>query len=72
MMFQTIMDLFMAGTETTSTSLLWTFYFLVKHPDVQEKCRQELLEVSVKYRQELLKVSVKCRQELLEVSIKWR
>ena len=45
MIFQSIMDLFFAGTETTSTSLLWIFYFFIKHPDVQEKCRQEVLEV---------------------------
>ena len=45
MMFQSIMDLFFAGTETTSTTLLWTFFFLIKYPSVQDKCRQEIFNV---------------------------
>ncbi|XP_070816899.1 cytochrome P450 2J6-like [Chaetodon trifascialis] len=31
------LDLFLAGTETTSTTLLWALVFLIKHPDVQWK-----------------------------------
>ena len=44
-LFQAIMDLFFAGTETTSTSLTWAFLFFIKHPDIQDKCRQEILKV---------------------------
>ena len=40
------MDLFMAGGETSSTTLLWAFLFLVKHPEVQEKCRDEIRNVN--------------------------
>lgn len=29
------LDLFLAGTETTSTTLLWAMVFLIKHPDIQ-------------------------------------
>ncbi|XP_070816897.1 cytochrome P450 2J1-like [Chaetodon trifascialis] len=29
------LDLFLAGTETTSTTLLWALVFLIKHPDIQ-------------------------------------
>lgn len=29
------LDLFQAGTETTSTTMLWAMVFLIKHPDVQ-------------------------------------
>ena len=38
-------DMFMAGTETTSTTLKWTVMFLILHQDVQEKCRQEICSV---------------------------
>ncbi|KAI9298435.1 cytochrome P450 [Neoconidiobolus thromboides FSU 785] len=31
-----------AGTDTTSNSLAWTFYLLSKHPDIYEKLRQEI------------------------------
>ncbi len=30
-----MIDMFLAGIETTSTSLRWTFLFLLHHPDVQ-------------------------------------
>jgi len=33
-----------AGHETTSTSTTWALYALAKHPEVQRKLRQELLE----------------------------
>lgn len=35
----------MAGHDTTSTSLSSALYFLAKHPDVQEKAREELNKV---------------------------
>lgn len=31
-----------AGHETTSTALMWTMYELSRHPDVQEKCHEEI------------------------------
>ena len=39
-----MIDLFIAGTETTSSSLLWAFYFLLKYPECQPKIYQEILE----------------------------
>ncbi|XP_070816898.1 uncharacterized protein [Chaetodon trifascialis] len=36
------LDLFLAGTETTSTTLLWALVFLIKHPDVQDKVHAEI------------------------------
>jgi cytochrome P450 len=35
---------FLAGHETTATSLGWLISILVSHPDVQQKARQEILE----------------------------
>ncbi|XP_065604304.1 cytochrome P450 2J6-like [Cyrtonyx montezumae] len=39
---QTIFDLFLAGTETTATTLRWALLFMVAYPDVQEKVHKEL------------------------------
>ncbi|ODN76883.1 hypothetical protein L202_05470 [Cryptococcus amylolentus CBS 6039] len=36
----------LAGYETTSTALCWCIYSLAKHPEIQERLRQELLEIS--------------------------
>uniref|UniRef100_A0A671VXC9 Cytochrome P450, family 2, subfamily N, polypeptide 13 n=1 Tax=Sparus aurata TaxID=8175 RepID=A0A671VXC9_SPAAU len=36
------LDLFLAGTETTSTTLLWALVYLIKYPDVQEKVHAEI------------------------------
>jgi cytochrome P450 len=29
------MDMFMGGSETTATSLMWSVAFLIHHPEVQ-------------------------------------
>jgi cytochrome P450 len=42
-----MIDLFFAGMETTSSSLLWTFLYMIHHPDIQQKVHQELDEVSL-------------------------
>ncbi|KAK2183890.1 hypothetical protein NP493_293g04077 [Ridgeia piscesae] len=44
-LFQLIVDLFLAGTETTSTALLWAFLYMICHPDIQTRCREEIAEV---------------------------
>ncbi|XP_047442830.1 uncharacterized protein LOC125009170 [Mugil cephalus] len=36
------LDLFLAGTETTSTTLLWALVYLINNPDVQEKVHAEI------------------------------
>ncbi len=41
-----LMDLFFAGTETTSTTLEWVFMYLVKYPESQEKFFQEIKNVT--------------------------
>ncbi|XP_022087531.1 cytochrome P450 2J3-like isoform X1 [Acanthaster planci] len=40
-----IMDLFGAGTDTTSNTLLWLISIVLKYPEVQEKIQQEINEV---------------------------
>ncbi|WKY12627.1 hypothetical protein Q1695_003879 [Nippostrongylus brasiliensis] len=39
------MDFFLAGMETTTTTLRWSTLILAKHPEVQEKVRKEILSV---------------------------
>uniref|UniRef100_UPI00358EC488 cytochrome P450 2J2-like isoform X2 n=1 Tax=Myxine glutinosa TaxID=7769 RepID=UPI00358EC488 len=39
-------DLFVAGTETTSTTLRWAFLYMMAYPDVQEKCWKEINKVA--------------------------
>ncbi|WP_157506790.1 cytochrome P450 [Ktedonobacter racemifer] len=37
-----VMTLFLAGHETTSNALTWTWYLLAQHPEVREKVQQEV------------------------------
>ncbi|MCJ8734451.1 hypothetical protein PDJAM_G00235500 [Pangasius djambal] len=40
-----IMNLHVAGTETTSNTLLTAILYLMVHPDIQKRCQQEIDEV---------------------------
>jgi cytochrome P450 len=40
-----IVEIFLAGHDTTAATLCWTLYLLSKHPDVEAKLRRELDEV---------------------------
>ncbi|XP_046558222.1 cytochrome P450 2D27-like [Haliotis rubra] len=39
-----VADLFIAGTETTATTIRWTLVYLLHNPEVQEKCFREIQE----------------------------
>ncbi|XP_071608580.1 cytochrome P450 2J6-like isoform X4 [Heliangelus exortis] len=44
-LIQTMFDLFLAGTETTATTLRWALLYMVVYPDIQEKVQKELDDV---------------------------
>merc|ERR550525_2117806 len=41
----TLFDLFLAGSETTSTTLTWAALYLVRYPEVQSRVQEELDQV---------------------------
>ncbi|XP_069483781.1 cytochrome P450 2B4-like [Ambystoma mexicanum] len=40
-----IADLFVAGTDTTSTTLRWGLLYMITYPDIQARCQQEIEQV---------------------------
>ncbi|XP_071161752.1 cytochrome P450 2C29-like [Mytilus edulis] len=40
-----IMDMFAAGTDTTATTLDWSFLWMIQYPDVQKRCQEEITKV---------------------------
>merc|ERR1719273_2783293 len=38
----TLFDLFLAGSETTSTTLTWAMLYMARYPDVQERVQKDL------------------------------
>nr|XP_025034951.1 cytochrome P450 2J2-like [Pelodiscus sinensis] len=41
-MVQSVVDLLVGGTETTTTSLCWALLYMLQYPDIQEKVQKEL------------------------------
>ncbi|KAM4584978.1 cytochrome P450 2U1 [Odontesthes bonariensis] len=48
-LFYIIGDLFIAGTDTTTNSVLWILLYMVLHPDIQDKVQAEIDEVVGKH-----------------------
>ncbi|XP_017574204.1 cytochrome P450 2B4-like [Pygocentrus nattereri] len=44
-MMRTTTDLFSAGTDTTANTLRWGLVYMMSHPDVQERCHEEIVRV---------------------------
>ncbi|XP_040891246.1 cytochrome P450 2U1 [Toxotes jaculatrix] len=44
-LFYIVGDLFIAGTDTTTNSVLWTLLYMVLYPDIQDKVQAEIDEV---------------------------
>ena len=44
-MLRVIQDLFLAGSETTSTTLDWALLYMIEYPEIQRKCQQEIEQV---------------------------
>lgn len=44
-LFQAIVDIYQAGTDTTAVTLAWCMLYMLKYPEVQKKCRDEVMKV---------------------------
>ncbi|XP_078387818.1 cytochrome P450 2J2-like [Cetorhinus maximus] len=44
-LLQNINDLFIAGTETTATTMQWAILYMMAYPNVQERCQKEIDKV---------------------------
>lgn len=49
-LMQTVFDLFIAGIETTATTLLWALLYMVIYPDIQGKHIQRGLQLQQWYK----------------------
>ncbi|XP_036447051.1 cytochrome P450 2J2-like isoform X2 [Colossoma macropomum] len=38
-------DLFLAGTDTTAATLRWGLIYMMEHPEMQERCHEEIVQV---------------------------
>lgn len=64
-----LQDLFAAGSETTTSTLLWTVVYLLHHPQVQERCFKEIYALKGDNSVDLLDMEnfPYCQATLLEI-----
>lgn len=48
--YKVIVDLFLAGGETTGTSLDWSLLYMITYPEIQSKCQDEIDHVCCKHK----------------------
>ncbi|XP_013390814.1 cytochrome P450 2J6-like [Lingula anatina] len=65
--FRIIVDLYLAGTDTTANTLRWSLVHLMKRPDVQKKVQQEIDQVIGQGR--VAKMEDKARMPFTEATI---
>ncbi|XP_013390825.1 cytochrome P450 2H1 [Lingula anatina] len=65
--FRIIVDLYLAGTDTTATTLRWSLVHMVNHPDVQKRVQQEIDQVIGQGR--VAKMEDKARMPFTEATI---
>ena len=46
-MRRVILDLFLAGTETSSTTVDWLLLYMVAFPEVQTRCQKDIDKVGI-------------------------
>ena len=63
----TCLDLFKAGAETSSTTLLWVILYLVRYQEVQENCYQEIIRITGEERPSLHHSLPYCQAVIYEV-----
>ncbi|XP_044467908.1 cytochrome P450 704C1-like isoform X2 [Mangifera indica] len=62
-----VLNFVIAGKDTTATTLSWFFYFLCKHPDIQEKIAKEILEATkVRSNSSIEELAAKVNEETLD------
>lgn len=44
-MLRVIQDLFLAGSETSSTTLDWALLYMIEYPEIQRKCQKEIEQI---------------------------
>ncbi|XP_013420992.1 cytochrome P450 2C15-like [Lingula anatina] len=65
--FRIIVDLYLAGTDTTANTLRWSLIHMVNHPDVQKRVQQEIDQVIGQGR--VAKMEDKARMPFTEATI---
>ena len=66
--FRTVIDLFIAGSETTASMLDWLILYMMMYPEVQEQCHVEIVQVSAIWEQERKKERRKERKKPVNIS----